>query len=582
MGGRAAEEDPSFERPRTLEPPLGAALGLTLIVFLLLLSNGRPIGAGDTRPTERLAASLVQEGDLDLDEYPEVEPPFSRPAGGHRRSVYPALSAVLAAPVFALAGVFFALDEAGSALAGKLAASLFSALAAGALFLAVARRHPEAQARWTAFVFALGTSVWSTSQALWQHPAAVLVLSIAVLWIERAEDEPAWASRAALPLSLAVAARHADLALAGVMAAGIALRWPRRIPAFLLWGLPGAAFVFIYDWIAFGSPLRHGFSGTLGRFSEPWGVGHLGLLLSPGKGLLVFTPVAALAAVGLIRAHRKGERWLTTTLGAAVLAHWLLMGRWSEWHGGESWGPRMMTDALPLLFVFLPDGMDALPRLGALTAALAVAVQALGAFAHDYTWERLHQRPAGAAGHSELWDLAKSPIAFYARRRVVIASVPAVRGGRAFIREHPVVVMGPSGSRVSFEGPEPSVGGAARAFGDVHLQRGARVENGRLRLRGRWDGLFLRVRPEARSRRLELRIAGRGRGTLYVGEKTFWTEPRWTAHPMAGPFRVRHPYHFPESGGADVTVTLGRAAGEAEIDSLRLVPPSEPEGPPAG
>ena len=59
-------------------------------------------GAGDTRATERVAASLVHERDLDLDEYPEVEPPFARQVGAHRVSIYPVLPAVLAAPVFAL------------------------------------------------------------------------------------------------------------------------------------------------------------------------------------------------------------------------------------------------------------------------------------------------------------------------------------------------------------------------------------------------------------------------------------------------------------------------------------------------
>ena len=81
----------------------------------------------------------------------------------------------------------------------------------------------------------------------------------------------------------------------------------------------------------------------------------------------------------------------------------------------------------------------------------------------------------------------------------------------------------------------------------------------------------------SRNRRLQLRIAGRGQGTLYVGERTFWSEPRWTSYPMAGSFQIRHPYHFPESGGGDVTVTIGRATGEAELTSVALVPPTSPE-----
>jgi len=576
MGVRSWEE-PLEGPPRVVGPPLWSALGVVVGVLLLLLSNGRPIGSGDTRPTERAAASLVQEGDLDLDEYPEVEEPFARAVGSHRVSIYPILSAVLAAPVFALARPFFALDETGTALAGKVAAAVFSGLAAGVLFLAVGRRRPQEEAVLAAAVFALGTSVCSTSQALWQHPAAVSFIAAAVLCLLRSGEDPAWAGRAGLPLSLAVAARHADVLLAAVLALGIAIRWPRRSGRLLLWASPAVLFVLLYQWVYFGAPWQHGFSGSLGRFSEPWGVGHAGLLVSPAKGLLVFTPVAAVAVAGLVRAFRRGERWLAGTLAAAAVAHWVLMGRWSEWHGGESWGPRMMTDVLPLLFLFLPEGLDLLPSLGAALVAFSVAVQALGAFAYDYRWERLYQR-VGAGGHPELWDVVKSPIVYYARRRVVIFALPAVRGGRAAIREHPVVLFGPKGSRATFgAGDAPVVTGADATFGDAHAQRGARAEAGRLRLKGHWDGLFLRVVEKAKPRRLQLRIVGRGQGTLYVGERTFWSEPRWTAYPMAGAFHIRHPYHFPDSGGADLTVTLGRAAGEAELSSVALVPPTEPE-----
>jgi hypothetical protein len=577
MGVRSWEE-PLEKPPQVMGPPLLGAAGVALGTLLLLVCNGRPIGSGDTRPTERAAASLVQEADLDLDEYPEVEDPFARTVGEHRVSIYPVLSAVLAAPVFALARPFFALDETGTAVAGKLAAALFSALAAAVLFLAVGRRRPVEDAVLTAGLFALGTSVWSTSQALWQHPAAVLFLSMAVLCLVRSGEDPAWAGRAGLPLGLAAAARHADLVLVAVLAAGIALRRPRQVPWLVAWASPAFLFVLLYQWIYFDAPWRHGFADSLGRFAEPWGVGHAGLLVSPAKGLLVFTPVVIVAAAGMVRAFRRGERWLVATLAAAAVGHWLLMGRWSEWHGGESWGPRMMTDVLPLLFLFLPEGLDVLPGVaGPSLAALSVAAQALGAFAYDYRWERLYQRRAADA-RTALWDVARSPLVYYARRRVLVFALPAVREGRVSIREHPVVLFGPKGSRASFaDGDDPVVAGSDPTFGAVHAQRGARAEGGRLRLRAHWDGLFLRVLDDAKPRRLQLRVAGRGHGTLYVGERTFWSEPRWTAYPMAGPFQIRHPYHFAESGGGDLTVTIGRAAGEADVASVALVPPTAPE-----
>ena len=84
-GGAAAapraDERPVASRsaPRRCRPPPLAWRARA--ASPLLVANGRPIGAGDTRPTERVAASLVSEGDLDLDEYPGGRGPVR----AHRR-----------------------------------------------------------------------------------------------------------------------------------------------------------------------------------------------------------------------------------------------------------------------------------------------------------------------------------------------------------------------------------------------------------------------------------------------------------------------------------------------------------------
>ena len=294
----------------------------------------------------------------------------------------------------------------------------------------------------------------------------------------------------------------------------------------------------------------------------------------------MFTPVVIVCVVGMAAAFRRGERWRVLTLGSAAIAHWALIGRWSEWHGGESWGPRMMTDAIPLLMVFLPDGFDVLPRAGAVLAALSVAVQALGAFAYDYRWERLHWRGADGGTSAAVWNVAESPIPFYVQRRVAIFALPAVRDGRASVREYPVVLGGPSGSRITLASDPPRVDGSEATMTDIHYERGARIDDGRLRLRGRWDAVRFRVPSSARSRRLELRIVGRGEGVLYVGEKTFWSEqPRWATYPVSGPFHLRHPYTYAESGGGDVTVTIGKSPGQVDLEWMALVAPGDPVDP---
>ena len=573
----AVEPDDDW-RPQLAGPTALEAVLLALAVSVLLMANGRPIGAGDTRANEYTAASLAREGDFDLDESPEVEAPFARVTGEHRVSIYPPVTPLLAAPVFLAVRGFFMLDENGTAVAGKVAAALLAGLAAGVLFMAIGLRRTRNEAAAAALLFAFGTSVWSTSQALWQHPAALLFLSLALVCLVRAEHDPVWAGRAGLPLALVAAARPADVALVLVLAGAIVLRWPRRLPHLLLWGAAPVALILAYNAAYFGSPLTQGFAGASARFDPTgWGPGHLGLLLSPAKGLFVFTPLVLVALAGLGRAVRGGERWLPLTVLIAVAAHWALMGLWTEWHGGRAWGPRLMTGTLPLLCLFLPEGFDALPRLGPALAAWSVAVQALGAFAYDYRWERLHQH-VGADLRASLWDPARSPILFYAQRRVVTLAMPRVAGARVAIREHPLVLLGERGSRVRFTGERPEVSGADETLGDVHLERAARIESGAVRLRARWDGVFLRATPRARGRRLELRLRGRGQGILYVGERSFWSSgTRWTPYPVSGRFAVAHSYEYAASGGSDLTVTVGTGGGEVWLESVALVPPGEPE-----
>ncbi len=128
-----------------------------------------------------------------------------------------------------------------------------------------------------------------------------------------------------------------------------------------------------YNALRFGSVLQTGYSGI--HFGlAPW-AGLYGLLLSPGKGLLLYCPLVVLGALGWRRlaARRPGPAWLI--LGSATLylcAHAI----YSEWAGGGCWGPRLIVPIVPLLVLPLGEWLDAQrgQRLRELAAALLVAV----------------------------------------------------------------------------------------------------------------------------------------------------------------------------------------------------------------
>jgi len=520
---RAPEADAELpeERFAPAEPTAITALALAAVLFALLLANGRPAAA--------------------------PAPPW---------------------PAF-LRGAL-PLDETARALAGKAIASLFASLAGGVMFKILARRWTEDVAVISAFALVLGTPVWAAGQALWPQTAAMFSLCVALLLIVRAEYDPVWAGRAGLPLGLAAAVNPIDAALVAVLVIAVALRWPRRVPWLLLFGAAPVAVGLAVHAPPFG-------------VTEPFGPGTAALLVSPGKGLLFFSPVVLGGLIGAALAFRSGERWIAGSFVLAAGAHAVIAGSASDWAVGETWGPRLLADAMPLVLFFLPDAISRFRSLGQLLVVLAIAVQALGAFAYDDRWVRLQQNPP-APGHAELWDWEHGPVVLYARRRALLLAAPGRAEGRMVIRTHPIVPFAPEGSRIEFAGEEPHVGGAEATLGNVFLFGGARGERGRVRLAAREDGIFLRVAEGARHRPLEVRVRGRGAGALQISEGGFWNPlPRARSYPVTGSFLVRHPYSYVESGGPDLRVTTTGAGGAAgagvEIESIALMAASDPINP---
>ena len=533
MGVRSHPSAPP-RRTRPSGPGPGATIVVVLVALVLLLANGRPVGTPDASG----AASWLLRGGL------------------------------------ALAGLAVQLDPTGEALVGKALAALFAALAAGALFAAVVRRHGLADARWTGWLLALGTTLAAAAQAWSGEAVAACAVAVAVLLLVRseAEEEPGPAVRAGLPLGLAVALQPTTVALAVVLVGAVLVRWRSQGWLVLAWAVPGGLLAL---------------AGLAGSASAPLPamgpLPGLALVASPAKGALVFAPVALVGIVGLLRALRSPARrlwdqpqpgrFLPIACGLAVVAHFACVAAVGGWAAGDFWGPRLVAPAWPLLLLFLPEGFVVLGIGASLLALASVAVQALGAITYDGRWDRLHRE---AGGDRATWDVERSPILFQAHERVARMARPGLEGRRLVVRERVVAPAGASGSFLSFAKAVPAPTGVDATMSAVRFEAGARAVAGRLELKAPGDGLGFRVPEGARPRRLEIRIAGRGTGTLGLGEGDFSTETRWRERAVSGSFRFRLPYYHPESGGADLRVTL-RSGGPIAIESVALVPPAEPE-----
>jgi hypothetical protein len=531
MGVRTYDAAPATPR-RAVGPGVLAIVGTGVLAFVPLVANGRPIGDS--------AAS--------------------------------GLPAWIERGLLALLGPALPASVAGPALAGKALAALFAAVAAGAVFAAVAERHPLGSARTAGLLLAFATTLAAAAQSWSGEAPATAAVAVALWLLCRAEpDDGRGAALCGLPLGLALAFQPSTVGLVFVVVAILTLYRGRTGLLATAWALPGGALALLQA----PSP------PTLPRPSDV-----LALVASPAKGALVFAPVALVGVVGILRAllpRRRSRLWdqpapgrlLPSIALLGLVAHFVSVALTGGWSSGIAWGPRLVAPAWPLMALFLPEGLALLGVAGLLVAAASVAIQALGAITYDGRWDQLHRGKDGGLGPA-VWNLPQSPIPFQVRERVLRYSLPTLAGGRLAVRERAVSMAGRSGSYVTFGRGELSATGADVTMVDFRLEGGARVVGPRLELAAVGDGLAFEVREGARQRRLEIRIKGSGRGTIGVGTGRGVGEPRFDDRAVSGSFSIRRAYFFPDSAGPDVVLRL-RAGGPISLQSVALVPPTEPE-----
>ena len=89
------------------------------------------------------------------------------------------------------------------------------------------------------------------------------------------------------------------------------------------------------------------------RFVNPLGMGLYGLLLSPSRGLFVFSPFLGVVVAGSVRYFRSLRRDRIFRLCAVwIVLHTLAVAtNQGKWWGGHSFGPRMLIDLIPAFVV---------------------------------------------------------------------------------------------------------------------------------------------------------------------------------------------------------------------------------------
>ncbi len=279
-------------------------------------------------------------------------------------------------------------------LLGALLAMLFYATAR---LLAYRRRVALALTALLAF----GTALWPDVQSNLEHTmeslfllaaayAALRYTATSAVGYRRSREGRLWLVVMGLAAGLVFVTRVAGVIALPLLTVYLLLLYRRRWPSawrrplahdlaiFGLGALPAVVVNAVYDAVRFGSPLLTNPptkpDHSLGF--PPW-LGLPDLLISPGKGLLWYTPAVLLLVLAARPFWRRCP--LPATLFALICGGYLLFySNVNYWHGDPAWGPRYLYATLPYLILPLGEVFGRwrgyrLPLRGVLVGILALS-----------------------------------------------------------------------------------------------------------------------------------------------------------------------------------------------------------------
>jgi hypothetical protein len=191
----------------------------------------------------------------------------------------------------------------------------------------------------------------------------------------------------------------------------------QRIALFLLAAAVPVALVLAYNLTLVGNVI--GGYGLVDKESssrflgDEMLTGAAGLLFSPTHGLFVFSPFLLFIPLYLSSVFRdRSMRVFTALLGGAAVLQVVLYG-FGDWRQGLSWGPRWLTDMLPILFWMLPPVLNSLSVAGRVAfgflCCLAIAIQAVGAFWYTGVSQAAVVAADGPNKMRAAWDVGNAP-----------------------------------------------------------------------------------------------------------------------------------------------------------------------------
>ena len=227
-----------------------------------------------------------------------------------------------------------------------------------------------------AFIYSFGSMIFSYTGTFFSEPLCTLFIIISFLFIIKNEtgvDDVKKSYRnyffSGLFLGLAIVT-HISAVLSVPFYYMIIMGQNSRIKILKLKGLDIRVYtlqhgllifcilLLYYNYTRFGSIFETGRAVPhvhYAIYSNPL-LGLYGLLISPGKGLLIYSPIVILSLIFWKKFHKYYPHLSIAILGMFIIRLFFIASR-SDWHGGFCLGPRYFVIIMPFFFIPIAIGL---------------------------------------------------------------------------------------------------------------------------------------------------------------------------------------------------------------------------------
>ncbi|MDP3980332.1 MAG: hypothetical protein Q8Q33_02840 [Chlamydiota bacterium] len=241
-------------------------------------------------------------------------------------------------------------------LVERMIASIIVAMSAILIYLIALSSLEQRSALFLSLLFAFCTPAWSTaSRALWQHGPSMLMLTLTLYIIVKAQKRPWTIVLAGIPLSFSYIIRPTNAISIIILSIYIIIKYRSFFLYYAGFGLMIMIPFFLYNLNIYANLLSpYYMPGRIGLnpdFYEALAAN----LFSPARGLLIYSPVLLLTVFGF-KLKSKQNDLLYKLIAVIIIAHWISISSFPHWWAGHSYGPRFFTDMIPyFMFLLIPS-----------------------------------------------------------------------------------------------------------------------------------------------------------------------------------------------------------------------------------